>query len=74
MSMIFSFLREVLIPTVYATATPYEMSEALADVLYMFGTTTEIIAGTLPWILGFLGVLIGLAVAIRYIKRWIGRR
>ena len=39
-----------------------------------FASTTGVIEGVLPTILGFLGVLIGLAVAIRYVKRWIGSR
>jgi len=40
-------------------------------------TTSDIgtaLSGALPYVLAILAALIGLGVAVRYVKRWIGRK
>ena len=73
MNILNSFF-DYLIPTCQATSNVFYVSEMVAQLQDGFASTTTVVQNALPSVLGLLGVLIGLAVAIRYVKRWIGSR
>jgi len=51
-----------------------DVSFAISQATSTASDIGDVLVGALPTVLGILAALIGLAIAVRYIKRWIGRK